>query len=479
MFAGSIVGLIIGVLPGIGMVLGMALFLPFVFVMRPEDALTFLVALGSTAVTAGSITAILLNIPGEAASIATLMDGYPMSQKGQAGRALGAALTSSVMGGVFSGLLALGMVFLILPMILAITSADMVFLILLGLAFIGVLGTGSTLKGLISGGLGLMIGFMGVQLISAVPRFTFGSIYLYEGIGMIPLAMGLYAIPEMIELASKGGNIAKAEVVIKGMREVLEGIKDVFRHWLLWLRSTMVGYIVGVIPGIGIGVAPFVAYGQAKRASKHPERFGTGIVEGVIAPESSNNAVQGGALLTTLALGIPGSASMAILLGAFLMLGLIPGPKMMIDHLDLSLTLLLVVIFGNVIGALICLLAAPYLAKVALVSVRILVPSILVIILVSTFVQEQRFSDVIIALVFTGLGLAMNKYGYSRAALFLGYILGPLFEKYLFVALQISGPLFFVRPISLTLILILLVLFTYRPMGSLLQRRFKHGVKGA
>ncbi len=477
MIAGVIIGLIFGIIPGIGGLVAMALFLPFIFGMAPEQALPLMVAISAVAYTGGSITAILLNIPGTGPNAATLIDGFPMTQKGEAGRALGAALGSSGAGGVVTVFIALAMVPLIIPMVMAITSADMVFIVLLGLAFIAVLGRASMVKGLISGGLGLMISFIGIPAMIGIPRFTFGSIYLYDGIGLVPLALGIFALPEMIALAVKGGTIARTEVVIKGMGDVLEGVKDVFRHWMLWLRSSVIGYIIGIIPGVGGEAAIFVAYGQAKQTSKHPERFGTGCVEGVIAPESANNAKEAGALLTTLALGIPGSATMALLLGAFLMVGLIPGPEMMTTHLGLSLSLLLVIVVANIIAAGICLLAAPHLAKVAIIPARILVPLVTVIALVGTFAYQEMFNDLIIALIFTAVGLAMRRFGYSRPALFLGFILGYLFEKYLFIALGTAGPLFFLRPISLTLIAIIIGVLALGPIRNLFGHWFKKGVK--
>lgn len=471
MFGGVIVGLIFGLIPGIGSLTAIALFFPFVFRLLPEQALPFIVAVAAVGFTGGSVCAVLLNMPGQETNAATIMDGYPMTKKGEGGRALGAALMSSGLGGAAVVFISLALVPLVLPIVVAFVSADMVFIILLGLAFIAVLGSGSMIKGLISGGLGLLISFIGYQAVTLAPRFTFGSAYLYDGLGLLPLSLGLFAIPEALELAVRGGTIADTDRAIAVVDNVWEGAKDVFRHWGLWLRSTIIGYIVGIIPGIGAITATFIAYGQAKQTSKHPEKFGTGCVEGVIAPESANNAVTSGALLTTLALGIPGSATMALALGAFLMLGLIPGPEMMTKHLDLALTLQLVVMVSNVIAAAICFATASQLAKVAWIPSRILVPLILVIALVGVYAYREMFNDLIVAIVFGGLGLAMRRFGYNRPGFFLGFILGVLFEKYFFIALRVAGPLFFVRPISLTLIFIIIALFVYKPLKGLFQRR--------
>jgi len=470
LFGGVITGLVFGLIPGVGGMLAMALFLPFIFAMTPEYAFTFLVAISAVCYTGGAITAILLNIPGQEPSVATLLDGFPMTQKGEGGRALGAALVSSGLGGMATVFIALAMVPIIVPMVMAFRSAEMVFIILMGIAFMGFLTKDSMLKGLISGGMGLMIAFIGMQPKTGIPRFTFGSIHLYDGIALIPLMLGLFALPSAIEMISKGGAIAKTDVAIKGIHNVWEGARDVFRHWTLWLRSVIIGYIIGIIPGIGATAATFISYAQAKQTSKQPEKFGTGCVEGVIAPESANNAKEAGSLLTTLALGIPGSAAMALLLGAFLMLGIQPGPEMMTKHLPLSLTLLLSLIAANIIATGICLLFAPFMAKVAIIPSRFLAPFIIVIAIVGVFVYRESFADVIVTLFSTVLGLSMIVFGLNRAAMILGFVLGRLLEHYLFIAVGVDGPIFFFRPICLILIFIIIALFTYGPVKKLIQR---------
>jgi putative tricarboxylic transport membrane protein len=477
LIAGTVIGLIVGIIPGIGSLVALAVFLSFIFKMSPEQALPFMVATTAASITGGSITAILINIPGQETNAATLIDGYPMTQKGEAGRALGAALTSSAMGGIASVLFALAMIPIILPMIMAIQSPDLVSVVLLGIVFIGVLGAGSMTKGLISGGFGLLISFIGFQPSTGVPRFTFGIEYLYDGIGLVPLAMGLFAIPEAISLTVKGGTIAETSAVVGKMRGVWLGASDVFRWWWLWLRSSLIGYFIGLVPGIGAISATFIAYGQAQATSKHPDKFGKGAVEGVIAPESANNASVAGSLLTLLALGIPGGATAALLMGAFLMLGLIPGPEMMTAHLDLSLTLMFVIIIANLLAAGLCFLSSSTLSKIAHVPSRILAPLVLVIALVGVFAYREIFGDVLVALICGILGLAMREFGYNRPALFLGYILGFVFEKYLFISLAAAGPFFFLRPISLSFIVISIAVLCFGCMRS--SSRSRQGAKKA
>ncbi len=470
MFCGAAIGIIFGIIPGLGSIVAMAVFLPLVFYMTPDQALPLFIAICATSYTGGAVTAILLNIPGTAPNAATLIDGYPMTQKGEGARALGAALVSSGLGGILSVFLALAMVPLVLPLIFAIRSADMVFVVLLGISFIAVLSKGSMLKGLLSGCIGILLSFIGMHVTTGIIRFSFGTTYLIDGLPLIALLLGLYAIPEMISLAARGGTIAKRVNVTVTLRGTWEGLKDVFRHKWLWLRSSLIGYFIGIIPGIGAMTAIFVAYGQAKHISKHPEKFGTGIVEGVIAPESANNSKEGGSLLTTLALGIPGSAEMVVLLGAFLMLGIRPGPDMMTLHLPLSFKMIQVLFVGSLLGAIICFFLAPQMAKIATTPVRILVPLVIVLVFIGSFSFQERLLDLVVLLVFGLLGLAMNKYGFNRPALLLGWVLGNLFEKYLFLGYGTGGPLFFMRPISLSLIIIIIALFSFRPLKKLFSR---------
>ena len=478
-FAGVLIGLIFGIIPGLSSIVAGALLLPFLFHMQPEQALPLLMAVFSVTFTGGAITAILLNIPGTPTNVATLLDGYPMTQKGEGGRALGAALMSSGTGGILTVFFALAMVPLVLPLVKAVGSGEMVFLILMGLIFIAVLGRGSMAKGLMAGGAGLMLSFVGLHRITGILRFTLGTTHLVSGLAVIPVALGLYALPEMVALATRGGTITRRGAPTVTMQSVVEGAKDVFRHWGLWLRSCVIGYVIGVIPGVGAPTATFVTYGQARQTSKHPEKFGTGIVEGVIAPESANNAKESGALLTTLALGIPGSAEMALLLAALLLLGERPGPDMLTVHLSLSLSLIMVIALANLLGTAICFLFASRLSRVATIPARLLVPIVLVLVFIGAYAYEEQFADIGVLLVFGLLGLAMRRYDFSRPALFLGYILGDLFEKYLFIAYYAIGPLFFLRPISLSIIFVIIALFAFGPVKNLLARRSKGGAKQA
>jgi len=441
---GTIIGLIMGVIPGLTSIVSMALALPFIFGARAEVALPLMAAMATSSVTAGSMTAILLNIPGTPPNAATLIDGFPMTQKGEGARAVGAALSSSCLGGVLGVLMALALIPMVVAFTMAFGTPELWALVLLGIAFIGILGAGSVTKGLMSGLLGILISLIGFQANTGASRFTFGTTFLYDGISLIPFTLGLFALPELIDLV----------------------------HWLFF-RSNVVGFIIGVIPGIGGDAAVFVAYGQAVRTSKRPERFGTGIIEGVIAPEAANNAKEGGSLPCTVAPGLPGSAAMAVLLGGFIAVGLVPGPGMLTEHLDLSFNLFLTTVIGNIIGATICFMLARYVIRIAYLSADYMFPLVSVFVLVGAFAHHEELLNIVVVFVVAILGYCMKKFGYSRPALLLGFILGYMFEKNLFISLEIYGAGFLIRPIVMVILALVLLVSTYDLMRAGFRRLFK------
>lgn len=475
-FVAVLMGLIVGILPGVGAMQVCAISLAFIYKMPPEIAMGFLVGVLSTTFMGGSITSILLNIPGGPPNAMTCLDGYPMNQKGEGGRAIGAAVMSSMAGGVLPVLLALAMIPMVAPIVLAFRSPEMCLLVIVGLSFIATVAAGSPIKGMISGLLGIMVSFIGFQGLSGEDRFTFGSLFLYGGLDIIPVATGVFGVSELIDIIIKGQVTIAVEPIRGGMKGVTQGIKDVYVHKWLWLRSTLIGYIIGVLPGVGAASTMVVAYGHAKQSSKNSETFGTGRVEGVIAPESAISAGVSGDLLTTMCFGIPGSASMAILIGAFLLVGVIPGPTMLKEHLPLTFTLLLGVAVSNILGGIICLWSAPYLMKVAKVNIDFLFVAVLVIAFVAVFVVANSMANVIVMVVFGLLGLALSRFGYSRAPLVLGFVLGGLFEFYLHRSIKIFGPTFFLEPISLVLLILVIGVFSYpylKPFLMGLKRRTK------
>ncbi len=474
---GVVWGLIFGLLPGLGSMTAMALFLPFVFKLEMFQAMPLMIALSAVGFTGGSITAVLIGIPGEAANLVTTFDGYPMTKKGEGARAVGAALTASLVGGLISTVYALVMLFAIIPIVMAITSAEMVFIILIGLAFISILGKGSRVKGLISGGLGLLLSLFGLAGTSGEPRFIFNIAYMFEGFQLIPTTLGLFAVPPLIELAMKGGGGTIAEVSGSRItiRDALRGAKDVFRHKFLVLKSSVIGYFFGVLPGVGAPAATFLAYASAKASSKTPEKFGTGVVEGVIGPETCNNAKESGSWITTLALGVPGSATGALGMSALIMLGVAPGPRMFSEHLSLSITLIAIVGIANILCFIICFPLAPKLAKITQVPGRLMVSFCLVLVLAGTYAHKGMIEDVYVLLLFTLVGLGVKAFGFNGGSLLLGYILGSLFEDYLFVSLQAYGVWFFLKPAPLALIALLVLFLVWSPLKGLRSAKRNKG----
>lgn len=453
MLAAVPLGLAFGVLPGLGGLTGLALLMPLVYGMEPFQGLTFLVAAHAVVYTGGSVTAILLGIPGAVANAATVADGFALARQGRAGYAVGAALAASALGGLVGVAVLVAMIPVLQPLARAVGSPETALLALAAIALIGALGEGRPVKGLIAGGLGVFLACFGYQQITGVPRFWLGTDYLLDGFRLVPMALGLFAVPEIVSLMAGGRRAADApRTAPVPWRQVADGIAAVGRRLGLFVRSAVIGVVVGLVPGVGGETAPFVAYAAAKRAARAPEAFGTGAIDGVIAPESGNNAKEGGALVPTLALGIPGSAGMSLLLGGFLILGLEPGPTFLAAHLDVALGLALAVAAANVLGAGLMLAAAPKLAAVARLDGHLLGPTLLGVVLVGAYASANTAADVVAVGAFGALGLAMRALGFSRPALMLGFVLGAPIETYLHISLSVYGPGFLLRPGSLAIL---------------------------
>lgn len=461
----SAFGIIAGLLHGVSGITAAILFLPFLYGLPPELGIGFLVALASTVHVSGGITAILINIPGTPAATVTLLDGFPMNMKGEGGRAIAATVTSSMMGGIVAVFLAFLMIPVLSRIVLAFQTPEMFVMIVTGLCFLVIVSGDSVTKGMIAGLLGIMVSLIGFYGPTGTDRFTFGSMFLWDGLSIGTVALGLFGIPELVGLMSMGqGSISSAQSGKLAGR--LQGIKDVFIHKWLFLRSVVIGYVVGVIPGMGSEIATWVTYGQAKQMSKTPEKFGTGCVEGVIAPESADNAKDAGAILTTLAFGIPGSAVCAIYIGGLIMVGVTPGPVMLRENLPLAFTLLTGLAFANLVAGGVCLGLAPYLGRVSAVPIKSLFPTVLILLFVGAFVAaDNNVAGLVVLIVFGIAGIYMHRYKYPRAAFILGFVLGNQFEYYMWLGLKHHGPLFFMTPISLIMIIMVIGLFSYRYIG--------------
>lgn len=451
------IGIVVGILPGVGGTFSLAVLIPFTYTMAPAEAFGLLLGAHAVGYTGGAITTILLNTPGDPPNAATLFDGFPMTKKGEAGRALGAALTSSAVGGVFGALVMMLLVPVMRPLVLAFAPPEFFLMAVLGIAFIAVISGKSLTKGLVAGGLGLLLGLVGLDQSTGAERFTFGMLQLWDGIKLVPVTLGLFAIGEMLDLAISGGDLIDASKVSK-VGGAVQGIKDVFKHWFLVLRCAIAGNVIGIIPGIGGDTACFFAYGHAKQTEKNGKDFGTGVVEGVIAPQSAINAKEGGALVPTVAFGIPGSAGMAILLGAFYIQGITPGPDMLNNNLWLIFFMAWAVAIANILAAAFCMLFADRIAKVAMLPGDIMAPLVMIFSAIGAYTYRNSLADLVLLLLFGFVGYAMKIFGWPRPVLIIGLVLARLAEKNLLLSLRLYQETFFLRPISL--ILIAIVIFT-------------------
>src|SRR5216683_3162711 len=399
---GVIIGLAFGVLPGLSGVVGLAILIPFTYNLDPHTA--FALLLGMTAVVTSSdfISAVLFGVPGHVGAAATVIDGHAMARNGEAGRAFGAGFAASLAGGLIGAVVLALSIPILRPVLLAIGSPELLAFSLFGLSMVATLSGRAPLKGLTVAGLGLMISMIGSRSESGTLRWTFDTLYLYDGVPLVPAMLGLFAMPELCELAVARKKIAGDHAANINLSNQWEGVRDVGRHWWLVVRCGILGTAFGAIPGIGSAVIDWIAYGYAQRTEKNPETFGSGDVRGVIAPESSNNAKEGGHLVPTIAFGVPAGASMAILLGAFLMHGLTPGPEMLTKHLDLTYMIVWSLTLAHVIGAIICLACSRYLAQISRVRPEILLPVIIALVFVAAFEGEHDWGD-LYALVFFGV----------------------------------------------------------------------------
>ncbi len=459
MCIGIVVGFWVGILPGLGGPTTLALMLPFIFKMSPVEAFAFLLGMSAVTNTTGDITSILFGVPGEPTTAATIVDGHPMAKKGEAGRALGAALMSSLVGAIFGAVAMAICIPIVRPLVLTFGSPEFFMIGVLGVTFVVSLSGGNLVKGLVSGGIGFCLAMIGLDPISGIQRYTFGQLFLWDGIGLVPITVGLFAIPEVIDLAIEGGSIAKESIGKLG--GVMEGVKDTFRHFWLVIRCSALGAYVGLIPGMGGGVGQWVAYAHAVQSSPNKERFGKGAVEGVLGPGAANNSVLGGAFIPTIAFGVPGSVVMAILLGAFIIQGIVPGPDMLLPppkgKLDLTFSFVWIIVISNLITVGICFLFLNQLAKITQIRGSLIIPFILLLIYLGGFAEKNASEDMLIVLAFGALGWAMVKLDWQRPPLLLGLVLGPLMENRLFLATDNYGKAWLWRPGVLILFTLTLV----------------------
>ena len=462
MLIATLIGNFFGAVPGLGGSLALALMIPFVFGMEPFLGLAFLLSMHSVVHTGGSIPGILFAIPGTGPTVATILDGYPMTQQGRGGEAMGAQLTASALGGIVGAAVLAFLIPVLRPIAISFGSPEIFALIVLGLTFVVTLSRESVKKGFISALLGLLIGTIGLDQFTGVGRYTFDQLWLWEGIQIVTLVLGIFAFAEIIDLGARGrgGRIAEGEVSMP-WHQLWDGTVAVFREWWLSLRTAMIGTFIGIIPGLGADVSTWICYGHAVQTCKNNENFGKGDIRGVIAVETANNAKEGGALLPTIVFGIPGSGGMAILLGAFMILGLNPGPQMITEHLDLVWGMVFVMVIANIIGAITLYPLCGYMGKLAFIRGSLLIPPIMIMAAVGASLIRAQWQDMALVCVTGLLGYGMKRWEYPRPPIVLGFILGPLAEKYLHISLDAWGIAFLIRPVVIVILILTLASICY------------------
>lgn len=443
MLVGVVIGLAIGVFPGLGGIAGLSLLIPFLYGMDDISALAMLIGLVAVIPTSDTFSSVLMGIPGSSASQATVLDGFPLAKKGQAARALSAAFTSSLFGGLLGAIVLTGFVLIARPLILAFGSAELFMLSLLGLSMVGVLAGRSMVKGLAACGLGLMLGSIGGAPATGEFRMILGFDYLYDGVPLVVVGLGLFAFPEIVDLLRRNQSIAGDSGLGAGW---LTGLRDWVKNWFLSVRCAGIGCIVGAIPGLGGSVVDWIAYGHAVQTSRDKSEYGKGDIRGVIAPESANNAKEGGGLLPTLLFGIPGSGSMAVFLGGMVLIGIEPGPSMVTSDLDVTYSIIWSLALANVLGAGLCIALASPIARLTTIPFPLLSPFMISIICFAAFQATRDLADLVALLVLGVLGMLMKRFGWARPAMLIGFVLAPQAETYLYQALQFYDWGFLTRP---------------------------------
>jgi putative tricarboxylic transport membrane protein len=448
-FIGVLVGTFTGVLPGLGPVAAIALLLPLTFDLSPVTAIILLSGIYYGAMYGGSTTSILVNIPGEAASVVTCIEGYPMARQGRAGPALGISAFASLIAGTISIIGVMISAPLISEFALKIGPPEFFSLMLLGLTLVTYISHGPVIKALMMAALGLVLGTVGLDNVSGLPRFTLGIKYLLDGVPLVPFAMGLFGISEILVNLEE---TLHAEIYQKKIDGIFPTVKDWTTSIWAIFRGTVIGFFLGLLPGAGPVIASFASYGVEKRVSKYPEKFGTGVIEGVAGPESANNAAAQSAFIPLFTLGIPATPAIAILLGGFVIHGIQPGPLLIANHPDVFWGVVASMYIGNVMLLILNLPMIGLWVRIIMIPYVYLSPLILLFCLIGAFSINYSSSDVYLMLMFSIVGYLMKKCKYEGGSLILAFILGPPMEKTLRQSLIMSQgdfSIFFQSPISL------------------------------
>lgn len=443
LFFGVLVGFTVGFLPGIGGTAGMALLLPFIFGMDPYTAMALLIGVVAVNNTSDTFTSVLFGIPGSAASQATIMDGHPLAQKGQAARALSASFMSSMMGGIIGAMVLFMAIPIARPLVLSFRSPDLFMLTLFGLSMIGLMVGNKPVRGILVGILGLLAGTVGGAAATPEYRFTFDWLYLYGGIPLSVAVAGFFAIPEIVTFISTKEKIARSGTLESG---TLRGIGDAFRHWIVVARSGALGAFMGIIPGLGGSVVEWFSYYITKALAKDKSQFGKGDIRGLIAPEATNNAKDGGSLIPTLLFNIPTNGSMAVLLGGLVILGVEAGPRMVTSELPLTLTIVWSLALANVIGTAMCFLMAKPISMLTTLNPNKFAPFLIVLICLGAYQANFHWGDLVILLVFGGISWLLKMIDWPRIPFIIGFVLSDGSERYLFLSISRYGWEWLSRP---------------------------------
>ncbi|GAA6210153.1 tripartite tricarboxylate transporter permease [Cognatishimia sp. WU-CL00825] len=471
MVGGITLGIIIGILPGLGPPIAITIALPFTFYMDAVPSIILLLSIYSAAVYGGSISAIAVGIPGTGAAIATVIDGHAMFKKGRGGEALGLSLTGSIIGGIFSVICLAFIAPLLAQIAIKFGPREFLAISIFGLVVVVRVAGENLWKGLAIGGVGIFLTTWGLDEVNGTERYTFGSYHLYEGIPFVAFLVGVFALSEVMmnaETALRKVDFDKSSLSVK-----LPGMKTLAKLKGTIMRSSLLGTVIGIIPGEGAAVGAFFAYSEAKRRSKNPEAFGTGEPEGVIAPETANNATVGGALVPTLTLGVPGSPAAAVLLGAFLIQGLAPGPRLFAERPDLMYSIFIGLLIINVLMIFIGLIAIRFAAQLIKVPTSVIVPSVVLLCFVGVFSVSNSLFSVGVMIASGFLGYTIRKLGYSIAPLSIGFVLGPILELSLRQSVQISdGSVFefFASPIALGIYGVLALTILWGPIRARVKK---------
>lgn len=438
MMAGILVGMFVGLVPGLGGLIGLALLIPFAITMEPVTGLAFLLGMVTVTTQTDTIPAVLLGIPGTSAAMATVLDGYPMAKRGEAGRALCASYFASIFGTIVAAFLFILLLPILRTVVFAFGQPEFFMLILLGLLLTCSLVGYSVLRGIMMASAGLLLAMVTNETSTGLPRLAGNNIYMWDGIPLIPVVLGLFAIPEMIDLARRDSSIAEGERLdhVSGLRE---GLIDNFKNSWLIVKASLLGSIAGFIPGLGGQVAEWMAYGAAVSSDKDPQSYGKGNVRGVIAPEAGTAAQKPSSLVPTVAFGIPGNAAMAILLSVFIVYGLTPGPTMISTKLDVTFGMIWVMLLANIIGAVLALVLQRWLVMLCYLRASLMVPLILGTMIVGAVMTRESFGDVVVFLIAGSLGYLFKHADWPRVPLIMGLIMGGLAERYLFLSINLHG----------------------------------------